>query len=1368
MNETLTKTGLELAKQIRRHLELGDFDQAERLCTEAMRRFDDDPDVLLQAGNVHYFRKRYGEAARYYRQVQQLRPKDSDARTMLWGTYRDAGDFEQMLQLAQEFEKQPLSDNELFFAYRTYIALCDWHKAQAIQERALKLLRKGRISHGLISAMLIDLCSIPDLPPELVYEIHRLWGDEEIKRKQPYFSVNTPLPPVEGRLKVAYISADFNAHPVGAFMNQIIRSHDRQRFEIYCYAYLERNDAITENFRNQAEHFIDITAMRFDEVAKRIHADGIHLLIDLGGHTTNSRLAVLAYKPAPVQLTYLGYPNTTGLPTVDYRITDHFAESPEGTRYVEKLLQMPQSFLCYGTGLAQQPSDAAPVTKNGHITFASLNHLRKLTPETIRTWSRILNRVPDSRLLMKARAVESGSSLILENVLAEFERHGIKRERIEFLPFTDSHKAHMLQYNEIDVALDSFPYNGTTTTCDALIMGVPVVTLAGAPHAQRVSCSILKNIGFEETITHSADEYVEKAVMLASRPEYLTLLRQILPTLFRHSILCQSETFTRQLEGLYLQAWREKSGILPDIYKAEGRSAPTEKPKINSKAVRRENITADPRTVVGHMASELLAEDPIVVAEIGARILNPDNNAGDEEIFHSLPTAKVLAFEADAEACEQINALKHCFVADIKAYPYALSDKPGQQTLYITKHKMCSSLYKPNEAMLARYANLEVASLSETCPLEVTSLDWFMEQEGIPHIDFIKIDVQGAELDIFNGAAKAMPQLLGICTEVEFVELYQGQPLFADVDAVLRAYGLQLHHFTDAGRVPIRGTSFQGKTQQLWADAIYFPGFDVIDKLPAKQLLKLSVLASLYEAFDLSEYALRRFDKMSDTHYADDFAQRLTAIAQGKGSVENQGTVEKKAKQTKKQTEHNRPKQPTSKRLKQARIANDVLVVVPDDLNLMTPYILEEQQDWFEDEIKFVRHLIKPGMQIIDIGANYGCYALTMAKLAGSDGHIWAFEPCSATADHLEESIRANGLGQLQLIRAALSNRQGTATLSTQENAELNSLTNDNGGSGTETVPLYRLDDCMQEYGWQEIDFMKLDAEGEEIRILEGGADFFRICSPLVMFELKHGATVNEGLIQAFRDLDYDIYKLIPGLAMLVPFDPAEEPDPFQLNLFGCQRQRAEKLQAAGLLSLGEVEGELQMTDPNLWVDYLKESPYAAPLLEQWQQAESGLPGESEYRTALNAYVMAQKTKGRPESHPWLVASFLQLIAALEAHASLPRLLTLARIATDLGRRSAAAQALHQFVEVISREQRFNPVEPFLAASGHASGLDPDGGLANWCLAQALAERERLQAFSSYFTGSNSLSALNIIASLNYDDAEMGRRRELITRRFAK
>lgn len=1651
MISTSTKNIQKLAKQARRFLEIGDIHQAEMICDEAVALGATEPDMLLQIGKVHYFCKRYEEAGNVFQQELQLRPKDNEARIMLWATYRDGGNFEAMLDLAHQFQDQPLNANEVLFAYRSFLAACDWHSAEKMQEHVFALVKQRKIRHDLIPALLIELCGIPGLSPELVFDIHQQWGKEEVKEKRPYFPATMPAMPVAGRLKIAYISSDFKLHPVGFYMNQIIRSHDRQHFEVYCYAHMGRDDVMTQHIREHADHFIDITKLRDEAVAERIHADGIHILIDLSGHTTDTRLPVLAYRPAPVQMTYLGYPNTTGLPTVDYRITDHYAECEEGTYYMEKLLYMPQSFLCFGVDPSELREESSPAGQRDHITFASFNNVRKMNPQVIQTWSQILNRLPGSKLALKAKDLDN--KVIRENMLREFASHGIQAERIEFRPYTKTYEEHIIQYNDTDVALDTFPYNGTTTTCDALVMGVPVITLVGESHAQRVSCSILKNIGLEQTITYSVDEYVDKAVAIANNRQGLTVLRNTLPTLFNHSILCQPEKFTRQLENLYHQAWQEKTapplvaepnrakaqftqadqlewvfitgmprsgstwcynvvrklykhhslgtmigfigenesvdsvlqapttdgacprvikfhlptgkamallqsgraraiysqrdlrdvvvslmdftkspfdlllsprlpklikthqywkqapnvqrieyqGILeqPQTYirqisswlglsctdqlieeialacspettqkhiKEMNRSiktdstahiqqvsetryfdtetllnsnhiisgkigrykdrlsheqieklnghlkkwlieegyepAPDEVSQINEKPCFEGELKAghqdlihtvtqadkpaavsgtfdqnnkdkhmkasiNPRTLIADIVHEELVANPIVIAEVGARIIDPDNNTEAGEIFHTLSVARVLAFEADPEACEQVNALNAHFAADISAYPYALSDKPGQQTLYITRNKLCSSLYKPNEKILERYDHLEDACLDTTCPIEVTSLDWFMEQENVSTIDFIKIDVQGAELDVFKGASKAMPQLLGLCTEVEFAELYQGQPLFGDIDAMLREYGLQFYGFREFGHRQIRGAAFHCEPQLLWADAIYFPSFELIDKMPAGQLLKLSVLSSLYEAYDLTQYALKRFDEISGTHYTDEFTQKLTALAQGKGIDNDNGSADKESKQIADPKETQQHNLQAGKGSKTVRIENDVLVVVPDDLNLMTPYVLEEQQDWFEDEIKFVRQLIKPGMQIIDIGANYGCYALTMAKLTGAEGRLWAFEPCSSTADHLQQSIDANGLDHIELIRAALSNRQGEATLSTQDNAELNSLSNDIGGTGSETVPLYRLDDCIRNYGWKDIDFLKLDAEGEEIRILEGGEKFFQTFSPLVMFELKHGDQINEGLIQAFRDMGYEPYKFIPGLMMLAPFDMQEEPDPFQLNLFCCKPDRARKLQESGLLTTGEGESELIFSREDALVEYLKPYPYAAPLLSHWIDSESELPGGEAYITALNAYATAQTLRGSLESYHWLQAAFIQMISALGEHANLPRLLTLARIATDLGRREAAMQALNQFVDVLNREQTFEPVEPFLAASEHAANIDPAGELANWCFGQALAERERLQAFSSYFTGADSKSVLNIIENLNYDDAEMGRRRELINRRYA-
>ncbi len=1372
MTSTSSKTIQQLASKAKRFLEIGDIHQAEILCDEAVNKGATDPDMLLQIGKVRYFHKRYEEAVGFFQQVLKSRPKDCDVRIMLWACYRDSGDFEGMLNLARQFQKNPLNANEVLFAYRSFLAACDWDSAEKMQPRVFDLIKQKKIRCDLIPALLIELCGISDLAPDVVLDFHRQWGDEILKGVKPYFPVNTPAPTITGRLKIAYLSSDFKLHPVGFYMNQIIRSHDHERFEVYCYAHIGRDDAMTQHIRENVDHFIDITALTNENAAARIHADGIHILIDLNGHTTDTRLPVLAYRPAPVQMTYLGYPNTTGLPTVDYRITDHYAECEEGTRYVEKLLYMPQSFLCFGVDL----KTAGAVKDRDHITFASFNNIRKITPEVIAVWSQILNRVPDSTLALKAKNLDN--TVVHKNLLDEFARHGIEAERLEFRPYTRTYEEHIIQYCSTDIALDTFPYNGTTTTCEALIMGVPVVTLTGKTHAQRVSCSILKNIGFEETITHSMDAYVDKAVELANNRQGLTTLHQILPTLFQHSILCQPEVFTRQLEDLYQQAWREKTAALSETRVSEARHSESErqeKPeassgtkKLNDKKDISMTSPINPRTLIADIVHHDLDGASIIIAEIGARILDPANNIEAAEVFHTLPAARVLAFEPDAEACGQINAMSSRFAADIKAYPYALSDKPGEQTLYITRDKMCSSLYKPNEKMLARYANLEVAFLDKTCPVEVTSLDRFMELENIPNIDFIKIDVQGAELDVFRGASRAMPQLLGLCTEVEFVELYEGQPLFGNVDAMLQKYDLQFYCFRDTGRRPIEGTAFHSKAQLLWADAVYFPSLESIDRMPAEKLLKLSVLSSLYDAYDLSQYALKRFDEISGTHLMDDFVRRLTALAQGTDSDDDNIPADKKAAQMADKPETTLQSRQTGKGQKTVRIENDILVTVPDDLTLMTPYILEEQQDWFEDEIEFVRRLVKPGMNVIDIGANYGCYALTIAKLAGPDGRLWAFEPCSSTADHLQQSINANGLDQIQLIRAALSNRQGEACLSTQDNAELNSLSDDNGGTNSETVPLYRLDDCMKEHAWNDIEFLKLDAEGEEVRILEGGQSFFTDLSPLVMFELKHGDLVNEGLIHAFQNMGYSPYKLIPGLMLLAPFDMQEEADPFQLNLFCCKPDRAQKLQNIGLL-LDEPTNIDTACDSDIWENYLQGFPYASIMFSTCRGAVSqqALPGWPEYRDALNAYVLAQDTGRAPgERYHLLRTAFIRLVSVLDTHTSLPRLLSLARIASELGNRAAAVNILNELARHFEENQHFNVDEPFLAISSRAADIDPKGMLGNWCLAQILAERERLHAFSSYFTDASSLPILDIIERLDYPDPEMALRGNLIRQRF--
>ena len=308
------------------------------------------------------------------------------------------------------------------------------------------------------------------------------------------------------------------------------------------------------------------------------------------------------------------------------------------------------------------------------------------------------------------------------------------------------------------------------------------------------------------------------------------------------------------------------------------------------------------------------------------------------------------------------------------------------------------------------------------------------------------------------------------------------------------------------------------------------------------------------------------------------------------------------------------------------KIADDILVTVPSSLQLMTPYILIEQQDWFEDEIKFLRKIIKSGQKIIDIGANYGLYTLSMAVKTGGKGKVWAFEPTSYVADCLGKSIAANNLSNIELIKAGLSDHTGTAKFFTSPNSELNSLHPDNAEGNFETIDLLTLDECAEKYNWKEIDFIKLDAEGEEIHIVDGGKNTLTALSPLIMFELKHGDKLNLPLIEKMEEYSYKSYYLVSELDLLVPFYKDKPFDGFQLNLFCCKEDKAADLENEGLLISSSPEN---IHSPNevdinemIWKKYISKLPFSNSLLEKWENLKEGnvKPGWNLYQHALNSY----------------------------------------------------------------------------------------------------------------------------------------------------
>ena len=376
-------------------------------------------------------------------------------------------------------------------------------------------------------------------------EVHRALCADRLS------SPKKPLPNHAGRrIRVGYVSSDFRLHSVAYFMAGIIGAHDRSAFDIYCYSANRFSDWMTRYFSEKAEHFVDISHLSDAEAAERIEADQIDILVDLSGHMAGNRLGMFSHRPAPVQATYLGYPATTGCSFMDFRLVDGLTD-PDGSDAcaTERLIRLPGPFLCYSPFPDAPEIAPLPALASGHITFGSFNNATKISDETLDLWSRVLAGLPDSRLFIKASCFSD--TTICDQFHQRFAQHGIDPARIDFSGLIASVQEHLGSYGKVDIALDTFPYHGTTTTCEALWMGVPVITLVGDLHAARVGLTLLTAVGLGGLATTSTADFVSLAVAFSEDKEQLANLRSHLRQVVAGSPLCDRARFTRGLEAAY-------------------------------------------------------------------------------------------------------------------------------------------------------------------------------------------------------------------------------------------------------------------------------------------------------------------------------------------------------------------------------------------------------------------------------------------------------------------------------------------------------------------------------------------------------------------------------------------------------------------------------------------------------------------------------------------------------------------------------------------------------------------------------------------------------------------------------------------------
>jgi predicted O-linked N-acetylglucosamine transferase (SPINDLY family) len=499
----------------------------------------------LNLGAAHLDADQPREAVAAFRHALALEPQRAEAHNILGVALTAIGD---LAGARQAFGEALRLKPAYAAAHNNLGRVC---KMEGAMDQAVTHYRAALALEphpGTHSNLLLALNYVPDLAPAELFAEHRRWNALHAAAA-PAGVAAVPRPGAR-RLRLGYFSPDFNHHAVSYFIAPVLAAHDRSRIEVFCYANLLTEDHVTARLRGLAEHWCDISRLDDAAAAERIRRDELDLLVDLAGHTARNRLLVFARRPARVQATWIGYPNTTGMTAMDYRITDAVTD-PRGMTeawHSERLVRLAGPFSCYEPDAAAPAVSALPADRLGTITFGCFNNFAKVSPPVFAAWSALLAAVPGSQLLLKSRGLADPATV--QRVHAGFARHGVRPERIHCDGRELSVRDHLSLYHDVDVALDPFPYNGTTTTCEALWMGVPVVTLAGGVHASRVGASLLTHVGLPDWIAGSVDDYVRIAVAAVNDRPRLARLRATLRDQVRQSPLCDAPGFTRNLEDV--------------------------------------------------------------------------------------------------------------------------------------------------------------------------------------------------------------------------------------------------------------------------------------------------------------------------------------------------------------------------------------------------------------------------------------------------------------------------------------------------------------------------------------------------------------------------------------------------------------------------------------------------------------------------------------------------------------------------------------------------------------------------------------------------------------------------------------------------
>jgi predicted O-linked N-acetylglucosamine transferase (SPINDLY family) len=497
--------------------QLGRLDDAEKAYRTALALDPNEADALNNLGRLLQGQGQLAEAEACFLKAIELNPNYAEPQTNLGNLLKDRGDLD---------------------------------GAIAAFRRAVELRPDLSLLH---SNLLLTLHYHADYSPADLQREHAIWASRHVA---PLESERMELPSdtdPDRRLRVGYVSPDFREHAVARFMLPLLENHDRDEVELIGYSDVTRPDSVTGQIREQFDDWRESGTWSDAELAAKIRDDGIDVLVDLAAHSARNRLLAFARKPAPVQVTYLAYCSTTGVDAIDYRLTDRYLDPTQDDEawYTERSVRLPHCYWCYAQPAPEQGQLPASDREPGPPAFGCLNNFAKVTDTALELWTRLLDRVPEAHLVIYARA-----EWHQDRMRQALQRAGLSEDRLEFVGWQPLEE-YLATYRRIDVALDPMPYTGGTTTCDALWMGVPVVTLAGRTAVSRGGASLLSNVGLPELVARGEDEYLDIAANLMRDPERLADLRQSLRPRLEASPVMDAPAFVRGLEAAFREMWRE-------------------------------------------------------------------------------------------------------------------------------------------------------------------------------------------------------------------------------------------------------------------------------------------------------------------------------------------------------------------------------------------------------------------------------------------------------------------------------------------------------------------------------------------------------------------------------------------------------------------------------------------------------------------------------------------------------------------------------------------------------------------------------------------------------------------------------------------